>query len=215
VCVCVCVCCVCVCVCVCCVCVTTSMGVWLGFKRDVGRVKAKAPELVSSKCGQCPAGDPHPCCDHILTAITAVELLGRGEVTGGNVGDGQRAWGPGSKKIKTSHVACQNIMDIALLTRSARLSRFLGRRPEAPPPKCHLQDFIGLLQCYGSPTLPITIVELHNGYVSPPLRRNQLAEHTQRRKSFPPGQIRHTLFSLTTPPFIDNDEYVDLTMMHT
>ena len=173
-------------------CVKKTQGVWLVFEQPVGRGNSTVPRLVSARCGRCTAGENHPACDHILAALSALEMLSRGKIIGGDVGDGVRGWGRKQDKKGSSHVECQPMKNVALLTNSGRLSYFKGRRPDAPPPVCHIKLFIRCLQHNAPKSLPLVIVELHNGLVVA-VRRGAVLSH-KKKSTLPPEGVRKALF---------------------
>ena len=107
-------------------------------------------------------------------------------ISAGDVGDGQKAWGDRGKK---SCVPVQSIQRIALLTSSAKLAAFTGRRANAPEPKSRMAEFIEHYQARASPDAPPLIVEIH---ACVPIKRKKpecstartVERPTQRRLSY-------------------------------
>jgi hypothetical protein len=116
-------------------------------------------KLVFAQCVACTAGSNHPCCSHKVTALAGLCMLQAGDIAGGNIGDGVRAWGV----QRTSAVPVQSINTIANLTSSGPLSRFTGFRDGTSPGPSAMDRYISLYQQYAKPNAPATIIEIHRG----------------------------------------------------
>jgi hypothetical protein len=124
----------------------------------VGRDSDACTRILSARCTYCTAGDQHPACNHVLTALVCLHKLQIGLITAGDVGDGERAWG---SFTSSSSVPVQSIAKISVLTGGSDLVSFRGLRPETPPFTSVMLEYINLYQ-QRAPSKP-TMVEINRG----------------------------------------------------
>ena len=151
------------------------------FRTPAGRDAQWEPEVIAVHCQRCAAGKHHGGCTHAFTALVDLALLQSRQITAGDIGDGEKAWG-GPKRL--SSVSCQSIDCIALLTRSGPLVYFTGFLPTAPPLDDLLDDTITRYQQLEQPGafLGGHIVELHRGRII--LRVGPVPEVTEARARY-------------------------------
>ena len=142
--------------------IKATQTVLLVFRMPVGRDADSKQELVAAKCYSCAAGENHGACSHILTGLNGLVLIQSRVIVAGDIGSGNKFWGPGSVK-KTSSVPVQPITRIALLTGSGKLTKYTGFQPGAPALKPVMNNFIKRFQELAKPNVKPTIVELHAG----------------------------------------------------
>lgn len=119
--------------------VKEATTVLLSWRMPVGRDADAMPELVSTNCTDCVAGDNHPGSSHIMTGMSGIAMLRSGDIVPGDIGDGAKAWGgPG----RLSSAPVQSIDAIAHLTGTSILTQFTSFQRKAPPLVSQMERYL-------------------------------------------------------------------------